>query len=78
VEFPPALAQNLILKGSIAVDGVSLTIASLSASRFGVQLVPFTWQHTAFPHLNAGDAVNLEADMLGKYVQKFLQGMAVS
>jgi riboflavin synthase len=77
VEFPDALASNLILKGSIAVDGVSLTIASLSASRFGVQLVPFTWQHTAFPHVNAGDAVNLEADMLGKYVQRFLQGMAV-
>lgn len=73
IDFPPALASNFIVKGSVAVDGVSLTIASLSSDRFGVQIIPFTWEHTAFPQLRAGDVVNLEVDMLGKYVLSFLR-----
>lgn len=79
VEFPPALAPLLISKGSIAVDGISLTIAALSATRFGVQIVPFTWEHTALEALQPGDPVNLEADVLGKYVVRILesQGMKV-
>ncbi len=73
IDFPPALASNFVLKGSIAVDGVSLTVASLSSDHFGVQIIPFTWEHTAFPQLRAGDVVNLEVDMLGKYVLSFLR-----
>jgi riboflavin synthase alpha subunit len=73
VGFPPALASNFVLKGSVAVDGVSLTVASLAPDRFGVQIIPFTWEHTAFPQLRAGDVVNLEVDMLGKYVLSFLR-----
>jgi riboflavin synthase len=73
VEFSPALAPLLIPKGSIAVDGISLTIASLAGTRFGVQVVPFTWQHTALPQRAAGDEVNLEADVLGKYVVRLLE-----
>jgi riboflavin synthase len=73
VEFAPALAPLLIPKGSIAVDGVSLTIASLAGARFGVQIVPFTWQHTALPQRAVGDEVNLEADVLGKYVVRLLE-----
>jgi riboflavin synthase len=73
VEFPSTLAALLISKGSIAVDGISLTIASLTDMRFGVQIVPFTWQHTALPDLHTGDAVNLEADVLGKYVVRLLE-----
>jgi riboflavin synthase len=73
IDFPPELSVNFILKGSVAVDGVSLTIASLSEQSFGVQIIPFTWAHTAFHFLRPGDAVNLEVDMLGKYVQRFLR-----
>jgi riboflavin synthase len=77
VDAPAALAPLLISKGSIAVDGVSLTVASLSGPRFGVQIVPFTWAHTALAELSAGDPVNLEADVLGKYVARLLEMQGV-
>ena len=73
VEFPSALAPLIISKGSIAVDGMSLTVASLTGTRFGVQIVPFTWEHTALKHSQPGDAVNLEVDVLGKYVMRLLE-----
>jgi riboflavin synthase len=80
IDVPPAMAPLLISKGSVAVDGVSLTVAKLTGARFGVQLVPFTWDHTAFRYLHVGDAVNIEADVLGKYVQRLLdrQGAATT
>ena len=68
IAFDPALAPYMIWKGSIAVDGISLTIAGLGASRFDVMIVPFTWSHTNLADLRLGDRVNLEADMVGKYV----------
>jgi len=68
MRFPGNLAPYLILKGSIAVDGISLTVATLERDRFDVQIVPFTLQHTNLQALSAGDAVNLECDMVGKYV----------
>jgi riboflavin synthase len=68
VAFPSALAPFLIAKGSIAVDGISLTIAALRERQFDVMIIPFTWQHTNLSSLRAADAVNLECDMLGKYV----------
>jgi riboflavin synthase len=68
VAFPSALAPFLITKGSIAVDGISLTIAALRERQFDVMIIPFTWQHTNLSSLRAADAVNLECDMLGKYV----------
>jgi riboflavin synthase alpha subunit len=68
VSFPADLAPLLIPKGSVAVDGISLTVASLSADRFGVQIVPFTRAHTTLEAVRPGDSVNLEADVLGKYV----------
>jgi riboflavin synthase len=70
VEFPPPLAPYLIGKGSVALDGISLTVASLERGRFGVQIVPFTWQHTALRALRVGDGVNLEGDVIGKYVAR--------
>lgn len=73
VAFPAALAPYLIPKGSVAVDGVSLTVARLHATRFDVQVVPFTWTHTTFSRLRAGDPVNLECDMIGKYVVRALE-----
>jgi len=68
VGYPPALALYFIRKGSVAVDGVSLTVAGLGDRHFDVQIVPFTWTHTTLGALRVGDKVNLECDMIGKYV----------
>jgi len=65
--YPVVAAAYLIPKGAIAVDGISLTIATLGAQRFDVQIIPFTWMHTNLSALAVGDLVNLEFDMLGKY-----------
>lgn len=73
VETPSALAPLVILKGSIAVDGISLTIAGLSDDRVRIQIVPFTFDHTALQAAAAGDPVNLEADVIGKYVARLVQ-----
>jgi riboflavin synthase len=66
------LSRYFIPKGSIAVDGISLTIAALDASGIGIQIIPFTWKHTALSLARPGDEVNLEADMLGKYVVRLM------
>jgi riboflavin synthase len=68
IGFPPHLAPYLVLKGSVAVDGISLTVAGLGADRFDVQLVPFTQEHTNMGRAQIRDRVNLECDMVGKYV----------
>jgi riboflavin synthase len=68
VGFPRPLAPFLVLKGSIAVDGISLTVAALETEGFDVQIVPFTLMHTNLRMLRVGDPVNLEGDMVGKYV----------
>ena len=75
VGFPEALAPYLIHRGSIAVDGISLTVASLTRSSFDVQIVPFTWAHTNLTSLQTGDRVNLECDMVGKYVLRAVEMM---
>jgi riboflavin synthase alpha subunit len=67
VEFPEALSQYIVVKGSIAVDGVSLTVASVDGNRFDVQIIPFTWTHTNLAGARVGTLVNLECDILGKY-----------
>jgi riboflavin synthase len=68
VSFPAHLAPFIVSKGSIAVDGVSLTVAGLGSDRFDVQIVPFTMEHTNLKGAQLRDAVNLECDMVGKYV----------
>ncbi len=68
VSFDRALAPYFISKGSVAVDGISLTIASLADSGFTVQIIPFTWEHTNLQASRVGDPVNLEVDVIGKYV----------
>ena len=65
--FPSEHDAWIIPKGAVAVDGISLTVASLGPARFDVQIVPYTWEHTALSELRLDDAVNLEFDMLGKY-----------
>lgn len=73
VGFPPVLAQFFIRKGSVAVDGISLTVAGLGERQFDVQVIPFTWSHTSLKALRKGDKVNLECDMIGKYVARALE-----
>jgi riboflavin synthase len=75
VGFPATLATYLIHRGSIAVDGISLTIAKLEKTAFDVQIVPYTWSHTNLRGRRAGDRVNLECDMVGKYVLRALELM---
>lgn len=68
VSYPSLLAPYIIHKGSIAVDGISLTVAGLGDNRFDVQIVPYTWQHTNLRTIRLHDRVNLECDVIGKYV----------
>jgi len=70
VRFPERFAANLIHRGSIAVDGISLTVAGLSADRFELMIIPFTMAHTNLRHAAAGTPVNLEFDVVGKYVAR--------
>ncbi len=68
ISFPHELLPFIVHKGSIAVDGISLTVAGLGADRFDVQLVPYTMAHTNLSRVQKRDRVNLEVDMVGKYV----------
>ena len=68
VGFPSDLARYIVTKGSIAVDGISLTVAGLDPERFTVQIIPHTWQHTNLHARSVGEAVNIECDIIGKYV----------
>ena len=70
IAFGAPLAPWMIPKGSIAVDGVSLTVAAINGTRFDAMIVPFTWEHTNLSTLEVGDHVNLECDMIGKYVAR--------
>jgi riboflavin synthase len=75
IEAPPSVLRYCVEKGSIAVDGVSLTIAALGEDAFEVALVAHTLAHTTLGSLEPGDAVNLEADVLAKYVERLISGL---
>jgi len=66
------LLLEMVVKGSVACDGVSLTISGLSEGSFEVSVIPHTWSATALSHLSAGVAVNLETDIIAKHVRRFL------
>ncbi len=68
VGFPPQLAPYIVHKGSIAVDGISLTVAGLGVDRLDIMVVPYTMTHTNLGRIQPRDRVNLECDMVGKYV----------
>ena len=72
VECDAAIASGIIEKGSIAIDGISLTVSAVSDCEFEANIIPFTWDHTSLCERKQGDTVNLETDMLGKYVQRCL------
>jgi riboflavin synthase len=73
VSFPRDLGPYFVLKGSVAVNGVSLTVADLGADAFDTELIPLTLEGTNLGRLRAGDPVNLECDMLGKYVYNYMK-----
>ncbi|HET6423392.1 MAG TPA: riboflavin synthase [Planctomycetaceae bacterium] len=70
--LPEALAKQLVPKGSITVDGVSLTVVTVTAEAFSIALIPHTLAVTTLGVRGVGDAVNLETDILGKYVRQFM------
>ena len=72
VEPPASLERYLVAKGSVAVDGVSLTVARLAPGVFTVALIPYTLERTSLGDARAGDRVNLEADVIAKYVERLL------
>lgn len=72
IAYPPEMARYLVFKGSVAVEGISLTIAGLSDQYFEIAVIPKTWEVTNFSHLRPGDEVNLEADVIAKYVERMM------
>ena len=72
IAYPPELARYLVFKGSISVEGISLTVAALADEYFEIAVIPKTWTMTNLSHLRSGDAVNLEADIIAKYVERIL------
>lgn len=72
IAAPPEVMRYVVFKGSIAVDGISLTVAGVEAGGFRIWIIPHTYEVTALRERQVGGAVNLEADLLGKYVEKFV------
>jgi riboflavin synthase len=69
---PPGLMRYIVLKGSIAVDGISLTVAAVAARRFRVWIIPHTWENTTLRNRKPGDDLNIETDMLARYLERLL------
>ena len=78
IAAPPAVIRLVVEKGSIAIDGISLTVAAVERKKFRVWIIPHTLAMTALRERNTGDAVNLEADLLGKYVARLLTSRGTS
>jgi riboflavin synthase len=76
IAAPAAVMRYVVFKGSMAVDGISLTVAGVQKKGFRIWIIPHTYEMTALRERKVGDAVNLEADLLGKYVEKFVAARA--
>jgi len=74
ISFPKKFKKYLIYVGSVAIDGVSMTVAELSENTFSIGIIPHTWKETIFSMKKIGSTVNLEFDVLGKYVEKMING----
>ena len=74
VRIPAELNRYLIHKGSVTLDGVSLTVAALDQTVLGVAIIPHTYESTVLPDYQAGDRINVEVDLIGKYVEKLMGG----
>ncbi len=77
IAAPPEVMRYVVFKGSIAVDGISLTVAGVQKKGFRIWIIPHTYDVTALRERKVGDAVDLEADLLGKYVEKFFAARAL-
>jgi riboflavin synthase len=75
ISAPQEVMRYIVFKGSVAVDGISLTVAGVQRKSFRIWIIPHTHEVTALNERKVGDAVNLEADLLGKYVEKFVTSM---
>lgn len=73
IGFPPELARYFVHKGSVCVEGISLTIAALGENSFDIAVIPKTWEMTNLSSLKPGDPVNLEADVIAKYVERMIE-----
>jgi len=73
IEIPEQFKKYLIFVGSVAIDGVSMTVAQLKENTFSVGIIPHTWEETIFSTKKSGDTVNLEFDVLGKYVERIME-----
>jgi riboflavin synthase len=76
ISYPESFKKYLIYVGSVAIDGVSMTVAEVNNNSFSVGIIPHTWSETVFSDKKPGDSVNLEFDVLGKYVEKIMEGKA--
>lgn len=74
IDAPASALRYIIKKGSVAIDGISLTVADVDASGFSIAMIPHTAKLTTLGNKHAGDSVNLETDLIGKYVEKLLGG----
>lgn len=74
VDASPELMRYIVTKGSVALDGISLTVAESEDRTFALSIIPHTWENTTLSGKRAGDLVNIECDILGKYVEKMLGG----
>ena len=72
IKYPAEIARYLVFKGSVSVEGISLTIAGLTDEYFEIAIIPKTWEVTNLSHLELGDDVNIEVDVIGKYVERLL------
>ncbi len=78
VRCSATIADGIVEKGSVALDGISLTVTDVGPDYFAVKIIPWTWLHTSLRERKQGDSMNIETDMLGKYVKRYLAGSHAS
>jgi riboflavin synthase len=76
IEASPELLRYIVTKGSVCVDGISLTVMDADDRAFSLSIIPHTWENTTLKERRAGDSVNIETDIIGKYVEKLMSGYA--
>ena len=72
IDLPPGLSETLVVHGSVTVDGVSLTVNALNGDKLQISIIEYTWSHTNLADLKSGDQVQVETDVIGKYVQRIV------
>jgi len=78
IEVPESFARSIVPQGSIAIDGISLTVARCNGRTAEIAIIPFSYEHTNVRERKIGDAVNLEGDVLGKYVERYLEARSAA